>query len=99
MSTHTQIPWQHKAITPKGTQAIFSEGKRIATCYASYDCGQNKKSCAANAAFIIRAVNCHEELVAALKDVLTEMEVFDPRGNGRFMENARTALAKAEGRA
>ena len=95
MSTYTQIPWDLKS------RHIYSPGvgKRVATVCNDAPCGQDNISAFANAAFIVRAANCHEELLAALKDVLTEMEVFDPRGNGRFMENARTALTKAEGRA
>lgn len=47
-----------------------------------------------NAAFIVRAANCHEELLAALKDILGQVDHGDFQINGE--KEAREALAKAE---
>jgi hypothetical protein len=59
---------------------------------------------AANAAFIVKAVNCHDELLAALVALLAEFDRYDAamlrigRGHcdyGRQRVNARAAIAKA----
>lgn len=61
--THTPTPW-------------FSEGRppNMVLLFSGKDMGNRKSPCilladddqAANAAFIVRAVNCHDELVEAL---------------------------------
>jgi hypothetical protein len=55
----------------------------------------------ANAAFIVRAVNCHEELVKALSDLTTFADHYDmgdePMLFGEALENARAILSKARG--
>jgi hypothetical protein len=53
----------------------------------------------ANAAFIVRAVNAHDELVAALRDVLriARAASIGITGNQPRLERARVALAKATG--
>lgn len=54
-----------------------------------------------NAAFIVRAVNCHDELVHALQLYFDEMEIGDE--GQRDMENferiAKAALSKVRGEA
>lgn len=57
---------------------------------------------AACTAFIVRAVNCHDEMLAALRDVESKIVDFEAgRINWRpkdFLMRVRTAAAKAEGR-
>jgi hypothetical protein len=57
----------------------------------------------ANADLIVRAVNCHEELVDALENLLAWANIHDD-GTGKASDqalcvarNARTAIAKAKG--
>lgn len=64
MSKHTPTPW---GVPDGGTQPTITtadESKHIATMA---DTGDEME---ANAAFIVRAVNCHEALVAALKGLV-----------------------------
>lgn len=52
----------------------------------------------ANAALIVRAVNCHDELVAALEALLHEVDRCDDAATWRLADveaNARAALARA----
>ena len=50
----------------------------------------------ANAAFIVKACNCHDELVGALEDVLSCLaEPFVMKGKAK--EYAQAAIAKAKG--
>jgi hypothetical protein len=53
----------------------------------------------ADSAFIVRAVNAHEELVATLRDVLRIATAASGgiTGNQPRLERARVALAKATG--
>jgi hypothetical protein len=53
----------------------------------------------ADSAFIVSAVNAHDELVAALRDVLRIATAASNgiTGNQPRLERARVALAKAEG--
>lgn len=52
----------------------------------------------ADAAFIVRAANSHDELVAALSALLAAYEYRVGDGLTPLITNARAALAKAEGR-
>jgi hypothetical protein len=49
-----------------------------------------------NAAFIVKAVNSHDDLLAALKGIVEWMEQHHPEA-AKHIPNARTAIAKAEG--
>lgn len=51
-----------------------------------------------DAAFIVRAVNCHEELVEALKGAVRAIEYLSgTTKHGLIYEAAKQAIAKAEG--
>jgi len=66
----------------------------VAYCYlVDYD-----KTNEANAALIVRAVNSHEELVAAL-EAMTSMKPHEWACECRACALARTALAKTRGEA
>ena len=55
-----------------------------------------------NAEFIVKAVNCHEELVEALKEALKELhsyhENYSTADKGEIFTIIKQALAKAEGK-
>jgi hypothetical protein len=57
----------------------------------------------ANIALIVRAVNCHAELLVALKACSDSIEIFGCEDediiNGPTLRSARAAIAKAEGNA
>ena len=83
---HTPTPWR---VTGKGT--IRTETAWIASC--------NWKNKEANAALIVKAVNAHHDLVAALlmarkyvKRVIVDLD----QGYAPHLEDIDAALAKAE---
>jgi len=66
----------------------------------------NEEQDAANAAYIVRACNAHEALLAALELAITCMECGEPKrgqsvveagGWGRIIDRCRTAIAAAGG--
>jgi hypothetical protein len=69
---HTPTPW--KTETPKGWEqkgltAIWSDGVMVATCGR-----QGTQEQQDNAAFIVRACNSHDALVAALEIAVERLE-------------------------
>jgi hypothetical protein len=87
---HTTLPWRADE-HPYRFAILDADGglvaERIITC----------KSDILNARLIIRAVNSHADLLEALKAMFDRWEP-DCIGNDRIMwENARRAIAKAEG--
>lgn len=50
-----------------------------------------------NAAFIVRAVNCHEELVEALSRVIDNRDTGSYESTEQSIREARAVLAKARG--
>lgn len=58
----------------------------------------NKKDREANAAFIVKAVNCHEELVNALESILKRFEKQIARdAESKAVKNALSILIKVKG--
>lgn len=105
---HTELPWETVEIeddieglpitavilTPNKAEIIKQrqmryEGFDIAHCY-----GEDHE---ANAAFIVRACNSHDDLVAALEQMTAHYEHLDD-GDGSIQQ-ARAAIAKAKGEA
>ena len=78
MAEHTKTPWKIGAPHPNNACAyiVDADGREVATLYGGSDPGgQNEMGHwvrqpirDANAAFIVRACNAHDELVAALKE-------------------------------
>lgn len=93
--SHTPTPWALN-------EPIKTE---IVSGYGSTDIGVAQNLREADAAFIVRAVNSHEELVKALKDVLFVLKGQAEHGN--FLDSSERdislegvveqAIAKAEG--
>ena len=68
-------------------------------CEMSDDSAISEVQQKANAAFVVRAVNCHEELVEALQDFLADWDSPNFRTyyiDEAHVEAARAALAKAK---
>jgi hypothetical protein len=68
-SEHTPTPW--RAANKSPTKVCDGIGHKVASCttHAGGDQWRTHEQAAANAAFIIRAVNNHEALVAMLRKV------------------------------
>lgn len=88
---HTPLPWEHS-----GNQ-IVSGAIEICEMEERYIIGERK----ANAQFIVKAVNCHDDLLAALKAIEaagmlksdTTAEYYSK--HGAIARKARAAIAKA----
>lgn len=97
MSGHTPTPWEADGITKENGKKVYAgiyqvgNMRSAAICSAAY----------ANAAFIVRAVNSHDELVAALNCFLMD-ERFqvgvggNPNAVSKMLAAAHAALAKAK---
>lgn len=88
---HTPTPWEiiernEYLIIIDGVQSKRNQKIRLAVC----DLPACHIAAEANAAFIVKAVNCHDELVLAL-DIAQEFLT------GRAKEIALEALARARG--
>jgi hypothetical protein len=91
--SHTPTPWILN--NNKGWHEGWKDRGSIFECHLATGTHVPEDQNQINAAFIVRAVNCHEELVLALKNLLVA------NGNQKdfpniWKEGAR-ALAKAEG--
>lgn len=85
---HTPTPWTYE------NHEIWGASKNIAEIHESksiFSAGEAQ----ANAAFIVRAVNSHEDLLKAAKMALSCMS---PDDNDITAQSLRNAIAKAEGK-
>jgi hypothetical protein len=94
-TTHTPIPWY---ATGKHVQsAAINEDNYV--CEAE---GNSEEQANANAALIVRAVNSHDELLAALTDLLefarNAVPEYQADNMAHYEAIARAAIAAAEGR-
>jgi len=95
---HTPTPWyQHP--TDNGddcdTNTDISggpEGHTLAHCYTGY---HETYTAEANAAYIVKAVNCHEELFDALLSMVKELDSSGGRPSIKCQLKAKAALVKA----
>lgn len=101
LKKHTPGPWKSDEMAED--MALFHitgpDGRRVASVDCRTTFMEDVDEAAANAAFIVRAVNCHEELLAALKSMVS---AFHPTQGGSDIycdaatNAARAAIAKAE---
>lgn len=107
---HTPLPWNVPEVTDRRHRCvvIMSESgakqdngpAQVACCYVNHVDFEGAK---ANAEFITRACNSHEELLAALRNLEIAGGCFCGTGipndmHAMFCRKARTAIAKAEGK-
>ena len=93
MSKHTPTPWH--TMHNKLESSICGEGQFVARVDGSET--QTREEGEANADHIVKCVNAHDELVAALRDVLADSDA----GNGETPKTSRwpgahAVLAKLE---
>jgi hypothetical protein len=85
---HTPLPW-HRT---HNTLNVFSDGYKAAIAatfsYEYRESGPSKAEAEANAAFIFRACNAHDDMIAAL------LEIRDTTGDHTSANIARAALTK-----
>lgn len=97
MDKHTSTPWRVK----NGNDIVTDKEGTIACAYGMLV--NNKvvynEECLANAAFIVRAVNCHEDLLKVIHWLRSEI---DENGQGKLPDGLcgamDCAIAKAEGK-
>jgi len=94
IASHTPTPWE-----------IHEDWNKTVELFGGNDCDDFKNITHIlsfeDAAYIVKAVNCHEELVKLLTEQLTDYEMMDAHRitatDKAWMERARQAIAKAEG--
>lgn len=93
--SHTPIPWTTEEYQGEPKRIVVGpNNEMIADCYAdSSDDINLPENYKANADFIVRAVNSHEELLAALKLARAEIFEFNPDNSFVYYDSI---LAKAE---
>ncbi len=95
--THTKTPW--KVADQK--EYIYANNRTSVAKTLTIDCPFMEA--AANSAFIVRAVNSHEELLDTLKGITKAFkklsEKYEPdHTDAEWLAHATEAIAKAEGR-
>lgn len=99
MNNHTPTPW--KLLPPDQIRGPRQEF--VADCQCFVKAGWRAEFDSANAEFIVRAVNNHEDLLAALEKALHSLTAARQRLNIDFEipaeEAARAAITKAKGQA
>lgn len=99
--SHTPTPWYvSPVVSHDGDYAIADEnGALIATILADQTFVDNQCCARDNAAYIVKAVNCHDELVIALRSLVAASGQPSPMGSiydlCRALPYAREVLAKA----
>lgn len=93
MSAHTAAPWR----VGDAGHTVF--GPPNGTPFPTIICALGDANPRANAAYIVAACNAHDDLVAALRQLLVEVDAMTARcgwaGNGG-RDLARTILAKVQ---
>lgn len=104
MSKHTPTPWNGCDDFITGAMHGRCHSSAAGVVYANHIIAWMEKEDAdrsANAAFIVRACNAHDELVAALERTLEILDAWGPERRGdtleRLHERITAALSKARG--
>jgi len=88
---HSPLPWE-----ADGTIIASIDGTCIRYIGDLSQIERTTDECEADAKFIVRAVNSHEELLSCAKQTLAEFETSG--GPALLWENLKEVVAKAEGR-
>jgi hypothetical protein len=107
MSAHTPTPWRYETEHTYGHATVYGKGRKsgqhkqhVAQVWSGGE--RSMRVAEANAAIIVRAVNAHDELVAALSALLDycagNVPYFGDKGDAsrEAFDRACAALAKAE---
>lgn len=94
-TAHTATPWRTSAkFEPyQPAPTIYSGTKQIAVCKEGICFTQEDVT---NAQFIVTAVNCHEELLSALKIFMTLNMHTSPERMALIRKTSSDAISKAE---
>ena len=98
---YTPTPWVYDELRPASFYSDDVTGSIIGTCDGFRFAERPAAEQAANAAHIVKCVNAHDDLVAALSIFLGHDDRFkiavggNPNAVEKMMEAARAALAKA----
>lgn len=93
-AAHTPTPWQYNAAGKRDGTALWANLYQENNHEIIAHMDQGNKL--ANAAFIVKAVNCHEELISLLKET---RELGKTETAWKIWDTLRDkAIAKAEGR-
>ena len=93
MKKHSELPWYVTGSCEDGTSVTNDGGERIASWPAP-----GNESMFANATLIVRAVNAHDDLVAALGIAEVTIERLNRHNSANgTLDVIRAALAKARG--
>ncbi len=98
---HTPTPWKyHETFTAGEPQGFVISAGALNICQLFT--GDNQADEEADAAFIVRACNAHDEMVAALSDAYSHVTLLGsgqtpPLSNSEMCHLLGTALAKAKG--
>jgi hypothetical protein len=98
MSKHTPTPWKRAGRQPDnhGVNIVDYRGFLVAQARAAGGGWSDAKS---NAAHIVRCVNAHDELVAALRSLAEQVHQFNINEDGDYPDcnEAFAVLAKLKG--
>jgi hypothetical protein len=98
---HTPGPWKARILRSPGyhpTIDILADKKPPVVGWLGFDdCDTPDGEHEANAAYIVRAVNCHDELVSVLEYVCECLEAGSMGQDRLLVKKMRAALIKAEG--
>jgi len=92
---HTPTPWRFNEYPTYADFTIWGDNGLVPVVTELGDGLTYEQDCA-NARMIVRAVNAHADLVAALEACLVRLDEHDPQSVPEALQ-ARAALAKAKG--
>ena len=90
---HTPTPWRISSVTSRYIES--HDGEIIGTAYPETMMDDYPVACA-NAAFIVKAVNCHEELLEACKQMRDMLLSCGYEIHNPTIKLAKEAITKAE---
>ncbi len=104
--SHTPTPWHFEESSlngvPKGESFWLAndteEGNTTAHLLLNKAGHKDDAQVRVDAAFIVRAVNAHEEMLEALKGAMMIVKALSSDNDTHFVKLAEQAIAKAEGK-